>query len=934
MKTMLQGLLIAVAMSMGVSSAGTNQWTSVGPSGGSFSAVRYVGNGVAIATSLRGIYRTTDHGASWTRIAEITGNSASYGQTIAVDPSNNARVIVLGHSIIYCSSDRGLTWTQVNNVDGLATNTLMPRSISFSRNGGVAWLGAANSIFRSVDGGLTWTSRSNGIPTSTGIEVSQLGTGWGGTAIEYAQYYDAPYSTTDDGLHWNRLTLPMQVQTRRFAVSRHVAGTLLAYGNDGQPYRSTDFGATWTIAGAGQVDVVKYDAFTPGRAHAFGYDSTFRRTDNDGGNWVIRGNLPIQSPLDFDFDPTDANRVLAVSNATAIASSDGGISWTEAIQGVPEADVGRFAVSRGAAAALYAPTYGVQRAYRRDPATGAWNGIGTQLSAVLGVNYGAGAFSASPSDGNTIFMAGNGILARSLNGGATWSSVGNLPIDVTALIWDPSNELTGYAISANQGAMKTIDGGIHWTPCGTGLPGRITSLVVDPQDSNNLYATSDFGITGSVAVYRSINAGASWSPAANGIVPTFAWTLAFKPGNSAVLYAGTQDGLYKTVNAGVDWTRVGVAPSGGTVLDISIDPQNPDIVYAVGQTNAARSVDDGATWESLRMPSLGLNSDPLYLQLVPGQASLLAGVVRNAGIYEMQIAPDLELTTSAGAPLAIGIQHTILLRSRNIGEYAATSTRLSVALPEAEAGYTVNGNGKTCVVAARQLTCTLGILRSLATADITVAFTPVMPAQQVTAQLSAYEPDTVTNNNAVSVATERRADVRVALASSVTTRLTGERFTYTLTATNDGPSPADSVVATLQLPASVVYVSSTVAGFSCVVAAQTVTCNVATLAANANASAVINVDAGTVVGTAAATASLVSSGTDPLLTNNTAANSVVISAPPPPPPPPPPPAPTPTPTPTPRSSGGGGAIDYLLAGFLVLLLVGRRCFSGVFLSVR
>ena len=41
-------------------------------------------------------------------------------------------------------------------------------------------------------------------------------------------------------------------------------------------------------------------------------------------------------------------------------------------------------------------------------------------------------------------------------------------------------------------------------------------------------------------------------------------------------------------------------------------------------------------------------------------------------------------------------------------------------------------------------------------------------AEQLSAQLSAYEPDSVTTNNAVSIATERRADV-VRVASSVTT---------------------------------------------------------------------------------------------------------------------------------------------------------------------
>ena len=293
MKTMLQGLLIAAAISMGVASAGTNQWTSVGPSGGSFSGVRYLGNGVAVAASLRGIYRTTDHGANWTRVAELVGSGGSYGQTIAVNPVDNAQVIVFSHEAIYCSSDRGSTLQTASDVlMRFLANSLQPRSISFSRNGSeLPGLGRrTRSTAASMGASRGLRDRAEYPPARALKCRSWMPDGWG-TTIQYAQYHDAPYSTTDEGLHRNRLAVP--VQTWRFAVSRHVAGTLLAYGNPGQPYRSTDFGASWTPAGAAQVYAVKYDLLVPGRAYAFGSDSTFRRTDNDAGNWVIHGNLPI-----------------------------------------------------------------------------------------------------------------------------------------------------------------------------------------------------------------------------------------------------------------------------------------------------------------------------------------------------------------------------------------------------------------------------------------------------------------------------------------------------------------------------------------------------------------------------------------------------------------------------------------------------------------
>ena len=57
--------LVAAAIVAGPASAGVNQWTPAGPDGGSFRAVRYLGNGVALAVTMRSIFRTADHGVTW-----------------------------------------------------------------------------------------------------------------------------------------------------------------------------------------------------------------------------------------------------------------------------------------------------------------------------------------------------------------------------------------------------------------------------------------------------------------------------------------------------------------------------------------------------------------------------------------------------------------------------------------------------------------------------------------------------------------------------------------------------------------------------------------------------------------------------------------------------------------------------------------------------
>jgi len=68
-----------------------NGWTSAGPSGADIRTISYVnGSGVAVAVSNQRIYRTTNHGVSWTQVLV-----APYGVTplLAVNPANGSQII-------------------------------------------------------------------------------------------------------------------------------------------------------------------------------------------------------------------------------------------------------------------------------------------------------------------------------------------------------------------------------------------------------------------------------------------------------------------------------------------------------------------------------------------------------------------------------------------------------------------------------------------------------------------------------------------------------------------------------------------------------------------------------------------------------------------------------------------------------------------------
>jgi len=86
---------------------------------------------------------------------------------------------------------------------------------------------------------------------------------------------------------------------------------------------------------------------------------------------------------------------------------------------------------------------------------------------------------------------------------------------------------------------------------------------------------------------------------------------------------------------------------------------------------------------------------------------------------------------------------------------------------------------------------------------------------------------------------------------------TGTTFFYTLTATNNGPSPATNVIVTDTLPPSLQFVSATPSQGTCN-ASSPVTCNLGSLAVSASATVTLTVQvigtSGTITNTATVSA--------------------------------------------------------------------------------
>ncbi len=156
--------------------------------------------------------------------------------------------------------------------------------------------------------------------------------------------------------------------------------------------------------------------------------------------------------------------------------------------------------------------------------------------------------------------------------------------------------------------------GLSWRSIGPFRGGRVTA-VAGVEGQPQVYY---MGATGG-GVWKTTNAGTSWSPVTDGQVKTGSvGALAVAPSDPNVVYAGMGescirgnvshgDGVYRTTDGGKTWAHVGLRDT-MQIGRIRVHPQDPDHVYvaALGHTwgrnterGVFRSKDGGKNWSKL-----------------------------------------------------------------------------------------------------------------------------------------------------------------------------------------------------------------------------------------------------------------------------------------------------------------------------------------------
>src|SRR5262245_21648187 len=314
---------------------------STGLGKGGIQALLYDGTTLFAGTpaDAAGIYRSTNGGQSW--------DPAGAGLPIA---SEIRSLIAFGAYVfagmqgdgIYRSSDHGDTWSKTDVNNALLANALV---LAFCVKDNNLFAGAINGIYKSTDGGATFQRTLNGFPPNIGVTAYSL-TASGGNVLAAVNVSFSPsdglagiFYSSDDGSNWHQATLPIE-PTAMTAVASD--GSSLAYAAlFGQSssvkglYKSTDAGVTWTQRQALNVDIERLAA-NGSNVLAGDLFGAYYSTDF-GESWAFSdppGNCPFGCGI-FTYTIRGSS-IFAGDAAGMFLSTDSGATWIPINQGFPQ----------------------------------------------------------------------------------------------------------------------------------------------------------------------------------------------------------------------------------------------------------------------------------------------------------------------------------------------------------------------------------------------------------------------------------------------------------------------------------------------------------------------------------------------------------------------------------------------------------------------
>ena len=215
-----------------------------------------------------------------------------------------------------------------------------------------------------------------------------------------------------------------------------------------------------------------------------------------------------------------------------------------------------------------------------------------------------------------------------------WRQVGPPGGTVISLAADPKDNDRMFLGTADGHVFASSDEGSHWqllSRIGTGQDDVVTHIIVDPRDSNRLYASSWALYSGGGGVYRSDDGGRTWNVI--GLAHETVRALAQSPTDPNLLLAGSLTGVYRSKDDGASWVKI--TPNNHPDLNrfdsVAFDPKDNNVIYAGTYHLPWKTSNGGKDWSPVVKGMID-DSDVMNIIVDPANSENVHAVACS-GIY-------------------------------------------------------------------------------------------------------------------------------------------------------------------------------------------------------------------------------------------------------------------------------------------------------------
>ncbi|HKU76355.1 MAG TPA: SBBP repeat-containing protein [Pyrinomonadaceae bacterium] len=648
-----------------------------------------------------GLYKSTDGGANWSKLAATGLSSPSFASALAVDPTNasvvyislfsglskstdggnsfttintspinvsNVSVIVFdpvtpstmyaaGSSGVFKSTDSGSTWIVQNNFGVPGTPSVRTLAIDPSTPLTIYAGTFFNGLFKSTNGGSVWTAMNNGMTGSSATSIGAIAIDPANTSTIYVGHGSEGGidKSTNGATSWSPLTTGVSGPISGMVVNS--SGVFAAVGNNNGIIKSTNGGTSWDKANAGLWNLsVRLLVPHPSNASilyvatgssSFSFDAFVTKLNATGSALLFSTLLGGNSDDTGNGIAVDANGNIYVAGQTSSLN----FPVANAVQGAPASK----SCSSGFVTKINpsVPSY-VFSTYLRGSQCDSASAVTLDNSANVYV---------TGQTGSSDFLISNA-FQPTFGGNFSFDAfVTKLTTDGTltySTYLGGNSTDSGLAIAADSSGNAYVTGSTFSTNFPTQNP-------IQPSLSASSFLGDAFltkiSSNGSALVYSTF-LGGTGTDAGRGVAIDSSNNVYVTGYTDSVEFPLTQDSLrtkspiFKSVDGAANWSNDNFGFAASTVNTMVIHPTEPSTVYAGTQTGVFKTTNGGRTWTAINN-GLGANKNVTAMVINPSAPATLylaiGGFQSGTGVYK---------STDSGATWALrntGLINTDLL---------------------------------------------------------------------------------------------------------------------------------------------------------------------------------------------------------------------------------------------------------------------------------